>query len=218
MISILYQNTDFVAIDKPCGLSVHNLEDTENILSVMSQQLNIDQLWPVHRLDKETSGVQLLSFNAASAQKLSQIFQERSVRKIYHGVLRGCLKQDQGVWSNPITDRAEGRKAPAGQTKDRVASQTEYKVLETSKYFTMCEFNLKTGRQHQIRKHSAIARHALVGDNRYGEPQYNQKIFTIYKTERMFLHCHRLEFLDFKIVSPIPSEFFVLFKETQNQP
>lgn len=206
-LPILLKTDDFVAIDKPPGLSIHNLEDPQNVLTVLEKQLGVSTLFPVHRLDKETSGIQIVALNTSASQKISQAFQDRAVEKIYHGILRGVLSQTQGVWRQPLTDKAEGRKSPAGAPGARVPCETHYRVLKSNKYFTQCEFDLKTGRQHQIRKHSALDQHALVGDGRYGDNKYNRRIAEIYHTPRMFLHCSQLQFLEFKIQSPLPDDF-----------
>ncbi len=210
-LEILFQSPDFLAIDKPVGVSVHNNEDVENLLSILDRQLGLGKLFPVHRLDKETSGVQLFALNEVTARTLADAFQTRSVKKTYVGVLRGHLKQAQGLWSHALSDKAEGRKTPAGLGKDRVACETGFKVLKQSQYFSLCEFDLRTGRQHQIRKHAALANHALVGDPRYGDPKYNKKIAGLYKQERMYLHCARLEIAGEIIEAGLPSEFEQLF-------
>ncbi|MBF0312678.1 MAG: RNA pseudouridine synthase [Oligoflexia bacterium] len=211
MIDILFQNDDFIAVDKPYGISVHNNEDPENLLLVVEKQLKIAKLYPVHRLDKETSGVQVFALNEVAARKLSDEFQKKTVLKIYRGILKGQLKQKSGAWVKSLSDKAEGRKNPAGLLKNRVLCKTLFRVLKSSNYFTSCEFSLITGRQHQIRKHAALANHVLVGDARYGDLRYNQKIASIFKIERMLLHCLQLEILGQRIESPLPSCFLDIF-------
>lgn len=213
MISVLFQNDKFVAVDKPVGTSVHDNTDSHALLSVMEAQLKVSKLFPVHRLDKETSGVQILALNSESARELANEFQKKSVTKLYQGILRGQLGTKSGVWNQPLTDKAEGRKNPAGISKHRVACETRYTVIKNSKYFTHCEFNLITGRQHQIRKHTALTNHALVGDPRYGDQKYNAKMAALYKTDRLFLHCYRVEILGQVFESPTPEEFKLLFAQ-----
>lgn len=210
-VNIIFQNKNYVAVNKPEGLSVHNNEDPINLLKVLSDQLKTDKLFPVHRLDKETSGVQVIALNPATANLLAQEFQSRAVVKTYVGLLRGVLKTNFGSWNKPLTDKSEGRKKPQGVSKDRVPCQTQFKVIKANKYFTLCEFDLITGRQHQIRKHSALDNHALVGDSRYGDPKYNQMIFKKYNIERMFLHCQSLVIDGNNLRVPAPDVFFSVF-------
>lgn len=206
-LQVLFKDTDFLAVDKPAGMSVHNIDDADNLLLTLERELRMPKVFPVHRLDKETSGVQLLALNESAARKWAEMFQDRSVEKIYLGVLRGGLKEREGVWTAALSDKSEGRKSPAGLARDRVPCETRYQLLKQNKFFTLCEFQLITGRQHQIRKHASLAKHALVGDDRYGDPKYNAKMASIYKTDRMFLHCHRIEIDGQKLVAAQPPAF-----------
>lgn len=212
-IPIIFQNDEIVAVEKPIGISIHNTEDVANLLSILEDQLKTKKLYPVHRLDKETSGVQIFARNELSARKFAEQFQGDLVAKKYVGVLRGQLNVSQGVWRNALSDKAEGRVNPAGLARDRVKCETRFRVVQTSKFFTKCEFDLITGRQHQIRKHAVIAGHAIVGDSRYGDSNYNRRIHDLYNNGRMFLHCHSLEIADLTLIAQEPAEFAALFKE-----
>jgi len=216
-VPLLFQNKDILAVNKPEGISVHNNEDNQNLLILLGKDFPNSKFYPIHRLDKETSGIQLLAFSSDSAQKYSSEFQNRSVKKIYQGVLRGQLKESSGSWIRPLTDKAEGRKNPQGQSKDRVPCETKFSVIKQNQYFALCEFDLLTGRQHQIRKHTALINHPLVGDQRYGEIKYNEKIGRFYQTHRMFLHCNRVEILDLTIDCPTPDIFHNLLNNESGQ-
>ena len=209
-IEILFQNSDWVAVNKPAGLSVHNVEDPENLIQVLARQIAVPKLFPVHRLDKETSGVQLLALNEKAAAHLMQQFQQRSVLKFYQGITAGRLDQS-GAWHEPLTDKAEGAKNPAGLAKDRLPCETTFRLLKQSEYFSWAEFQIHTGRQHQIRKHCALHGRALIGDPRYGNPKYNQKISDLYQFRRMALHSWRLIIDGQEVSCDAPSEFLSLF-------
>lgn len=215
---ILAEGLDWLAIHKPAGVSVHN--DPQDVLHLLKKQLTdakYQNMHLAHRLDKETSGVLLLALNPSRAKDLAEIFQRRDCVKIYHAALRGPLPPSENWqnWSWPLTDKAEGRQNPQGISKDRVEAQTKYRVVKASKFLTLVEVELLTGRQHQIRKHAAIAKHAIVGDPRYNENKYNDRMAHIYGTDRMFLHASSLSFvLDNKKVelhAPLPLEFEKLF-------
>lgn len=218
-IEILAEGTDWLAVNKPAGVSVHN--DPQDILHLLKTQLKAakyQNLHLAHRLDKETSGVLLLAITPVRAKELAGIFERRDCEKIYHAVLRGPLPVSDNwqTWVWPITDKSEGRQNPQGLSKDRVPAQTQYRVLKASKYLSWIEVQLMTGRQHQIRKHAAIAKHAIVGDGRYNESKYNQRMAGIYGTDRMFLHASCLRFtLDNKkveLIAPLPLEFEQVFE------
>src|SRR5689334_19879217 len=123
-IPILFQNSDWIAVNKPEGISLHNNEDPTNLLQLLKIQLGDKKFYPVHRLDKETSGIQVLALNELWAKDLAAEFENRSVSKIYCGVLRGQLKMAEGIWNQPLTDKAEGRKNPSGVLRERVPCET----------------------------------------------------------------------------------------------
>lgn len=206
---VLFQDQEVIVIDKPTGVSVHNQEEKGHLLQQVSELVDGAKLYPVHRLDKETSGVQIFALNERSARKLAEEFQNRRVNKIYVGILQGQIKTG-GVWDKPLSDKSEGRRNPQGLSRDRVPCTTEVQIIETQKYFTYCQFNPLTGRQHQIRKHAALARHPLVGDARYGDSKYNRKIAELYKRDRLFLHCREIEIVQKKFQSPVPEDFSIL--------
>lgn len=206
-IKILSESADYLVIEKPIGLTIHNENTKEpSVLTELGKSL-----LPVHRLDKETSGVVLLAKKKIAAALLADQFQNNKVRKVYQAILRGQMKKESFDWKWAISDKAEGRKNPQGVSKDRVAARTLGKVVKSNEYLTWVEIEIKSGRQHQIRKHAAIDGHPIVGDPRYNDLTYNEKIATRFGTDRMFLHAGLLEFewegkrLTFE--SKIPAEF-----------
>jgi RluA family pseudouridine synthase len=205
-INVIFEDGEILVVNKPHGISVHNAEDPSNLLLLLNKNKNY-KLHPVHRLDKETSGIQLLAKNPQTAALLANEFSSHHVKKIYLGVLRGKMKDTKGVWNQQLSDKAEGAKNPAGLSKDRIPCETHFSVLRTNDYFSLCQFDLKTGRQHQIRKHAALNRHHILGDSRYGDKKYNEKMFQIYKFQRMLLHCSSLSILKYHFESPVNLEF-----------
>ena len=173
---------------------------------------------PAHRIDRETSGVLILAWDRDVARTLQRAFEARRVRKIYRAVLRGSMKAKEGVWSFPLTDRAEGRKNPAGSSKDRVACETRFHQTRANPYLTEIEVDLGSGRQHQIRKHSAIAGHHIVGDTRYGDPKHSVRIEKMFGFARLLLHAEKIEIPDpvtgerMTLIAPLPREFSQVFE------
>ena len=195
-LDIVVQGPSWLIVNKPSGVSVHN--DPQDVCQILKKQLKpgiFSDIHLVHRLDKETSGLLLIALNAKTAKDLAEQFQARTCQKTYFALLRGAMPVSQTwqQWNQPLSDKAEGRKNPQGMAKDRQEARTEYRVVEASKYFSLIEVNLLTGRQHQIRKHSAMAKHSIIGDARYGDPKYNSRMAEMYGTDRMFLHAARLK-------------------------
>jgi tRNA pseudouridine65 synthase len=213
-LKLIEQNLFFLIADKPAGLSVHNAsEHGEDLISILSKQVG-QTVYPIHRLDLETSGLITLALNSDTAKQLNETFQTNLTEKKYQCIVKRPLplSPDWLIWNTPLTDKAEGRKHPQGSnSSDRKSCITKYKVLQSNSYFSLLDCHILTGRQHQIRKHTALAKCPIVGDERYGDPKYNQKIFSLYAVKRMFLHSYYLKFIwknqTWQFTLPVPLEF-----------
>lgn len=190
MLDIVLENDFFIVINKPSGLSAHN--DEPSLLTLLKKQKKPDFI--VNRLDKETSGLMVIAKRADFHALLGEALKEG--KKTYRALLRGELPKNETKWSKPISDKAEGHKNPQGLKKDQLDALTLVHIERQSKYFTEVTLDLKSGRQHQIRKHACIAGHAILGDSRYNEKKYNEKMFGYYPNaeKRMYLHAEKLEF------------------------
>lgn len=208
---MLFQNSELLVVDKPVGMSVHNIQEGDNLLEWAQRYFQSKEVHPVHRLDKETSGVQLLALTPAAAQKYQKLMGQKQSEKVYRGIVRGKISEGEGTWSHPLSDKAEGRDNPAGKSADRMMAVTHFQVLQSSPYLTEMQFKIETGRQHQIRKHCAISKHAIVGDARYGDKKFNSKMVEIYKTQRMMLHCQKMQIAEWTFEAAVPEEFLTFF-------
>lgn len=211
MFEIIEERQKWMIINKPSGTSVHN-EDSSVIDYFKSLGHNYS---PVHRIDKETSGLLLLSKDSSYTETLQNALQ--SARKCYTAVCRGKIKEDSGMWTNPLSEKAEGRKNPSGPRSSRKKAQSEWRCLESNKYLSLIEVEILTGRTHQIRRHAALNKHSIIGDSRYGEKKYNELISKTYDFKRMALHAMNLEITiegeDFNFVCETPSSFIQLLRE-----
>jgi tRNA pseudouridine65 synthase len=217
-INLVEINSFFLVAEKPEGLSVHNAsEHGEDLVSLLKLQLG-KPVFPIHRLDLETSGLITLALNTETAKALSEVFISREIEKKYLCIIKRPLpvSPDWLSWDMPLTDKAEGRKNPQGASIYRKPCLTKYKVLNANSYFSLVDCSILTGRQHQIRKHAALAKSPIVGDDRYGELKYNKKISEIYRVSRLFLHSYYLKFQwkgrSWQFSSNIPPEFDNLLK------
>jgi 23S rRNA-/tRNA-specific pseudouridylate synthase len=211
---ILHQERDWLVVNKPAGLSVHN-EPGRDLISLFSRLLKAT-VSPVFRLDQETSGLILLSLSGevtASWHKALEV-----AEKEYICLVRGNLAKTgtsvEGVWKMPLTDKAEGRKNPQGAATERKHCETHFQLVTANSYISKLRCQIRTGRQHQIRKHAVLAGHAILGDHRYGDPKYNQMIENRYGFSRLALHAHRLKCIFAgqarEWLSPAPPEFDIL--------
>jgi len=169
MISILYQDDDCVAVMKPCGVAaVPERADDETCLSfLLACQLG-RRVFPVHRLDKEVSGVILFALSAAAHRALNTAFEQREVHKTYLAVAHGAMAGDSGVIRHPIRAFGSGRMGvDAAKGKP---SETRYEVVERRGAYSLVRLHPLTGRRHQLRVHLYSVGHPIAGDPLYGDP------------------------------------------------
>jgi len=127
---------------------------------------------PVHRLDKEVSGVMLYALHPEAHRFLNNAFEKREVHKTYQALVHGVLVEDQGVIMRPIREFGSGRMG-VDDLKGK-PSETWFTVIKRTDRFTLVELSPQTGRRHQLRVHLYSIGHPIVGDTRYGEKALQQ--------------------------------------------
>jgi len=197
-LDILFEDKHILVINKARGLTVHaGGGATENTLvnallfkgCRLSDISGTERAGIVHRLDKETSGVMVVAKTNEAHLKLSQQFSSRQVKKVYLAILEGNPIHDSGKIETFITrDEKDRKKMRTSQSKGKMAV-TVYKVLRRFEHNSLVEFNILTGRTHQIRVHAKFMGHAVVGDKLYGHRK--QK----FNVSGQLLHAKILGFL-----------------------
>lgn len=208
MLPILYRDQDLVAIHKPAGLLVHrtNLDRQANRFAVQMLRDQVGrQVWPIHRLDRGTSGILLFAFSPPMARALSEQFARGFVDKRYLAVVRGH-PPESGTIDHPLSRQTDpnepnahmvaGREQPAVTTYRRLAI-TEIPV-QVDRYpssrYALLEANPQTGRRHQIRRHLKHISHPIVGDATYGKGRHNRLFTVMFGCARLLLACTGLAF------------------------
>ncbi|WP_462269705.1 RluA family pseudouridine synthase [Desulfobacter sp.] len=218
-IKIIEQGQGWICLEKPGGMSVHN-DPGRDMISGLQKRLDpgsTEIRQPVHRLDKETSGLLLVATARDSLAALSNLFAGGKVTKRYKALVHGHFEQARGSWDTPLTKSAGGRGDPRGRGK-RIKALTRYRVLDQSRHYTLLDIELFTGRKHQIRRHAKLAGHPVVGDPRYGSPRALEFLKTQKQFNAMGLHAWFLKFRDKgRIVTlelpDLPPEVARLFEE-----
>ena len=215
-IDILYQDSDVVIVNKPCGMVVHPAAGNEDRTLVNALLYHVKDLSGiggemrpgiVHRLDKDTSGLILIAKNDRAHTILSEQFKERSMEKHYRAVAFGNFKEEEGLIDAPIARHPVDRKKMA-IVPDGKPSQTEWKILERLKGATYLDVHLLTGRTHQIRVHMHSIGHSLLGDRIYAA-----NIKTNVHIPRLMLHAYSLAFTHpttgerMELCAPLPEKF-----------
>ena len=224
-IKTLYEDADFLVIDKPSGIFVHPSTvlragpGESTVLDLMKKKYPGIQL--SHRLDKETSGVLALAKNDKAHRFLKRQFQNREVKKTYLAIVSGWVKNDHGIINKPIgRSPADFRRRLAGRgVRGKIREAiTEYKVSkrfeDSGNKFSYLEIKPKTGRTHQIRVHMKFINHPVACDS-----LYNPKGACPAGFDRLALHARSIEFSamggsasggknkTIKVESPLPKKF-----------
>lgn len=217
-LTILYDDDDMVAIDKPAGMVVHagagvHAGTVVNALLHRFGKLSSGggPLRPgiVHRLDRFTSGVLLAAKNDFAHQALAKQFSSREVEKVYIALVHGTVKPESGRIERPIARDPVRRIRMTARLPHGRAARTEYRVLRRFAHFTLLEVRIGTGRTHQIRVHLSNAGHPVVGDTLYGAPA---KVEGRPPLGRYFLHAQRIRFRrpstgePITVEAPLPAE------------
>jgi tRNA pseudouridine65 synthase len=203
-LRVLHLDDDLVAIDKPCGLLVHpsalDAHEERSALKLLRDQLGGARLWPLHRLDKATSGVLLFARHLEAARRWRAAFESGAVRKRYLALVRGW-PPEAGEIDRPLARDPE--RPSTGQPL--LPALTRYQRLQcfewpfsvegrhaTSRYALVAVEPL-TGRRHQIRRHFKQIAHPLVGDTTHGKGVHNRAVAQWLGVSRLWLHAQRWE-------------------------
>ncbi len=222
-LDIVYQDKDLAVINKPQGMTVHMGNGNKEGTLVNALLYNLDSLSGingvirpgiVHRIDKDTSGLLVVAKNDAAHLSLSTQIAEKTCRRTYIALLEGNLKEDSGTVTTYIgrdpKDRLKMAVVPAEKGKLAI---TYFTVLKRYEGYTLCRFDLKTGRTHQIRVHAKYLGHPVVGDPVYGIKK--QK----FALNGQLLHAARLEFVHpstgriMSFEAPLPDYFEGVLKK-----
>lgn len=198
-VEIVYQDEYLVAIQKPAGLLVHkspiDRHEKRYAMKILRNQIG-QWVYPVHRLDKPTSGLLLFTLDKDTARHVSQQFEQQLITKEYLAVVRG-FTPPEGIIDYPLNEIAVFKHLEKNiEQKEAKASETHYKTLKqyilpySDGHFEKCRYSLvklfpKTGRKHQIRRHLKHISHPIVGDVKHGRGEHN-KLFKVH------MDSHRL--------------------------
>jgi tRNA pseudouridine65 synthase len=223
-LEVIFEDEYLIAINKPAGVLVHRThlaKEEEELLAVQMLRNQIQKkVYPLHRIDRPTSGVLLFGKDAEVTSLLQPLFPTEKVKKFYLSIVRGYVS-DHGVIDHPLKKDLHGKFQEAktefwklGQTEVPIASSSRY---PTSRY-SLVKVYPHTGRMHQIRRHMAHARHYVIGDSTHGDNKQNNFFRKQYNLQNMLLHAWQIAFEHpiskeiIKIEANIPSYFSEILK------
>jgi len=216
-LTVLYEDADLVAVDKPAGMVVHagaGVHSGTLVNALLHRFAALSEvggpLRPgiVHRLDRYTSGVLLVAKNDAAHRNLAAQFSGRRVEKVYLALVHGSVARETGRIERPIARDPIHRTRMTARLAQGRAAWSEYRVLRRFAHFTFLEVRIGTGRTHQIRVHLSSIGHPVAGDALYGAPA---RVEGLPPLGRYFLHAHRIRFRlpstgeEFAVEAPLPA-------------
>ena len=181
----LENNENFVVINKPAGIAVQSgTKSKKNILDILRNTNEFEGFfpYPVHRIDKETSGILIVAKNRKYAQLFTSLFRIRKIHKTYLGIILGSFNENKGTLKDEL-HYYEGSK------KTKLLAITHYKVLDTNRNYSLLKLNPETGRKHQLRKQLLIHGHPIIGDSKY---RITEKYLD--KKNELMLHAYKIKF------------------------
>lgn len=204
-LPVLYEDDHLIAVHKPSGLFVHRSEADRSVTDFVLQRVRNQVkafVFPVHRLDRATSGLLLLAKDRQTAAELGQLFEDREVSKIYQALVRGHC-EDAGEICDPLVS-PRGRGKPEGHPfREPQHALTKFETVQryelpfpSGRYPTSrcCLLNLQpvTGRWHQIRRHLNYFSHPIIGDTAHGDTRQNHFFADTFQVQRIMLAAIQL--------------------------
>ncbi|NGX58293.1 MAG: Ribosomal large subunit pseudouridine synthase D [Chlamydiae bacterium] len=206
-IKTLYSDRHLVIIDKPAGiLSVAtNYETTKTAHSFLKETHKSQKIHPVHRLDRDTSGVMVFALTLEARDGLKDLFETHDIHRQYHAIVEGHLENPTGKWKSYLYEDKNYHVHSTENPENAKLAITHYEVIKTTKKTSHLKLTLETGRKNQIRVHCQDAGHHVLGDKKYGPGTIPCK--------RLCLHAHLLQFTHpitgkkMSFESPVPKHF-----------
>ena len=181
-IEVVYEHDDWLLCHKPCGVNFHSEDEMPGFVELMRAQTSIP-LWPVHRLDKATSGLILLAKSQQACATLSKLFSDKKIEKFYLSICGNTLKKKQGKVAG---DMAKARRGSFKLLKTQEnPAITQFISTSLLPGFRLCLLKPKTGKTHQLRVMMKSLGAAILGDKRYSGPE----------SDRLYLHAYALKFI-----------------------
>jgi len=209
MLEIVFQDEYFVAVNKPAGMLVHrswlDKHETQFVMQTLRDQIG-QHVFPLHRLDRPTSGVLIFALSSEVASQVMPMFANHEMEKTYHAIVRGWIEESGRLDYALKVELDKIADKHASQEKDAQEAITDYWPLakvevphSTGKFpttrYCLMEMKPLTGRKHQLRRHMAHLRHPIVGDTTHGDGKHNKLYREVYESHRLLLHASSLEFV-----------------------
>jgi len=222
---IIFEDTYLLCVCKPNNMVVHhayhsrNVADEISLLQAIQEEKGI-KVYPIHRLDRKTSGIILLAKETSYVSKFQELFTNNEIEKTYYGLVRGHSPETK-IIDSPVKGK-DGKVHKEALTNLKTLAQITLaipvKPYDSSRY-SLVELKPKTGRMHQLRAHTLKISHPLIGDAKYGDKNHNLMFEENFGCKNLFLHAGELAFKhpfseeNLILKANFPKDWISLFKE-----
>jgi len=199
-LEIIFEDEYILCVNKPNNVLVHhahlsrNVADEDSLLQLIEAQKAL-KVYPIHRLDRKTSGIILLAKHKEYVADFQSLFTNNTIQKTYYGVVRGFSPESK-IIDSPVKGRdAKVHKDALTKLKTlaKVTLNIPVKPYDSSRY-SLVKLLPKTGRMHQLRVHMNKISHPLIGDAKYGDKNHDLMYENQFGFNNLFLHAGQLEF------------------------
>jgi tRNA pseudouridine65 synthase len=199
-LEIIFEDKYIICVNKPNNVLVHhaflsrNVGDEDSLLQLIDKELNL-KVYPIHRLDRKTSGMILMAKEKEFVSKFQELFIAKEIQKTYFGVVRGFSPESK-IIDSPVKGRDANVHKEALthlKTLENIILDIPVKPYDSSRY-SLVELLPKTGRMHQLRVHSNKISHPLIGDTKYGDKNHDVMFEDNFGWKNLFLHAGQLKF------------------------
>jgi tRNA pseudouridine65 synthase len=223
-LAILFEDNSIIIVNKPNNILIHNSYYARNIkeptlLELLKIQFGTE-FFPVHRLDRKTSGVIVLAKKKEAVALFQELFNSNTIKKIYVSIVRGFVNE-------PILINSPVKNADTNIYKDAITyceplTNTTLDIAVhpyTNSRYSLVKLTPSTGRMHQLRIHMNKISHPIVGDYKYGDRFHNRMFETEFSTPNLFLHAYSLYFMHpitlkkIEIIAEIPNDWKSIFEK-----
>jgi 23S rRNA pseudouridine1911/1915/1917 synthase len=198
---IVFEDKHCVVVNKPEGLlSVATDFDASNTVHTFLKKRR-QRVFPVHRLDRETSGLMVFAYTEEARDHFKQLFFDHNIEREYQAVVEGVVEETSGTWESYLKEDPDYVVRISDEEKGR-RSVTHYAVMKKKRQFTQLRLTLETGRKNQIRVHCSAAGHPIAGDKKYGAKTNLSKRLCLHAARLGFLHPETKKMVRFE--APLP--------------
>lgn len=213
---VVYEDEGLLVINKPSGIAVHGGSGVAyGLIEALRAATGKKYLELIHRIDRDTSGLVMISKKRSTLKLLQDLLREHKIQKTYAAIVKGQVSLDQQLIDAPLLryELANGERR-VRVTKDGKPSKTDWKAVERFKTATLVHASPLSGRTHQIRVHGLSIGHPLIGDDKYG---HNTE-YAGPEARRLCLHAMRLEIPNYPIIeAPMPEDMQQVIDQLRKQ-